>query len=241
MNIAVLIPARYGSSRFEGKVIKTILQKPMVQWVYEGVKSSKYANFLAVLTDDDRVFETVRAFGGNVYFVKGDFKSGTDRIAEFCRDKDFDYIVNMQADEPLIDSDTIDKLIETVILTKEEMATLVCSCSEDEIDDENVVKVVVDKMDYAMYFSRSRIPFNRNYFNRYLKHIGIYAYSKKTLLRLASEEATELEKAEGLEQLRALQYGIKIKIGYVDKFLIGVDTKDDLKKVEEYLSKNDKS
>ncbi len=239
MKVAILIPARYSSSRFEGKVIHPIKSKPMVQWVYEGVKGSQYADFIAVLTDDRRVFNAVRSFGGNVFMVEGDFNSGTDRIAYFCRDRDFDYVVNMQADEPLIDSSTIDGLIGCALDGKEEMATLLATCKREEVDDPNVVKAVVDLKGYALYFSRSRIPYNREPFDGYLKHVGIYVYRRETLIRLSELSASELEVAEGLEQLRALQNGIKIKTCMTDKLLIGVDTRDDLKRVLAYLGDGD--
>ena len=207
----------------------------MIQWVYEGAKESKLADYIAVLTDDKRVYDTVKSFGGSVFMVKGNFASGSDRVASFCRDKNFDYVLNLQADEPLIDGKTLDLLIECAVGTGEQVATLVSYCAPQEVDDPNVVKVIVDKDGYAMYFSRSRIPFNRNPFDKYLKHIGVYIYSKETLLRLSSLEPTELEKAEGLEQLRALQNGIRIKTCLTDKFLLGVDTREDLERLISYL------
>ncbi len=239
MKIAILIPARYKSSRLEGKVLYPIKGKPMVQWVYDGVKDSRYASFLAVLTDDDRVFDAVESFGGRVFKVLGDFASGTDRVAHFCKTRDFDYVVNMQADEPLIDGKTIDRLIECAINGDEEMATLVKKCDADEIDDINVVKVVVDYEGYALYFSRSRIPFNRCPFNGYLKHVGIYVYKREVLLKLSDLNPSPLEIAEGLEQLRALQNGVKIKTCLTDKYLIGIDTKKDLDKLLTYLGEDD--
>ena len=239
MKVAVLIPARFSSSRFEGKVIYPIKGKPMVQWVYEGVGNSKLKDFVAVLTDDDKVFNAVKSFGGNVFMVKGDFASGSDRIAKFCEGRDFDYVVNMQADEPLIDGKTIDLLISCAVETNEHIATLVSKCDEYEADDPNVVKVVLDNEGYAMYFSRSRIPYNRNVFKDYIKHIGIYAYSKDALIKLSKTEPSVLEKAEGLEQLRVLQNGFKIKTCYTNKTLIGVDTKKDLKRLIFYLEGKD--
>ncbi len=235
MKVAILIPARFSSSRFKGKVIYPIKGKPMVQWVYEGVASSNLKNFVAVLTDDDRVFNAVKSFNGNVFMVKGNFVSGSDRVAKFCEDKDFDYVVNMQADEPLINGETIDLLISCAVETKEHIATLVSKCDENEIDDPNVVKVVLDNEGYAMYFSRSRIPYNRNIFKDYIKHIGIYVYSKDALIRLSKTDPSVLEKAEGLEQLRALQNGFKIKTCYTNKTLIGIDTKKDLERLITYL------
>ncbi len=239
MSVAILIPARFSSSRFEGKVIHPIKDKPMIQWVYEGAKETKLADYIAVLTDDKRVYDVVKSFGGNVFMVKGSFASGSDRVASFCKDKDFDYVLNLQADEPLIDGETLDLLIKCATETKEQMATLVSYCAPQEVDDPNVVKVVVDKNGYAMYFSRSRIPFNRNPFNGYLKHIGVYIYSRKTLLLLNSLGPTELELAEGLEQLRALQSGIRIKTCFTNKFLLGVDTREDLERLISYLGERD--
>ncbi len=235
MKVAVLIPARFSSSRFEGKVIYPIKGKPMVQWVYEGVEGSKLKDFVAVLTDDDRVFDTVKSFGGNVFMVKGDFASGSDRVAKFCEDREFDYIVNMQADEPLIDGETIDLLIGCAVDTNEHIATLVSKCDEHDVNDTNIVKVVLSNEGYAMYFSRSRIPYNRNVFKDYTKHVGIYVYSKDALTELSKMEPSTLEKAEGLEQLRALQNGFKIKTCYTDKTLIGVDTEKDIERLISYL------
>ncbi len=240
MKIAILIPARYQSSRFEGKPLADILGKTMIQRVYEGVKHSKYASFVGILTDDERIFENAKSFNADVFMVKGNFESGTDRIAYFSKDKEFDYIVNMQGDEPLIDHQTIDKLIECAIETKEDMATLASFCDDELIDNPNTVKVVLDRNGYALYFSRSRIPFNRNPYSKYLKHIGIYIYSKKTLMHLYKKEKGVLEKAESLEQLRALENGIRIKVCMTDKKLIGVDTKEDLEKVKRVLKKNEK-
>ncbi len=235
MKIAVLIPARFQSTRFEGKPLAKIYNKTMIQMVYEGIKDSKYASFIAILTDDERIFEEAKRFGAKTFMVKGNFESGTDRIAYFAKDKDFDYIVNMQGDEPLINSETIDRLIQCALNTNEEMATLATVCEKELIDNPNTVKVVKDINDYALYFSRSKIPFDRDNFENYLKHIGIYIYSKNTLAKLYSLRKSSLEKAEGLEQLRALENGIKIKVCLTDKVLIGVDTREDLEKVEKYL------
>ncbi len=235
MKLAVLIPARFASNRFEGKPLAKILNKTMIQRVYEGVVNSKYSPFTAVLTDDERIYSHIKEFNGNAFMVKGNFESGTDRIAYFAMDKDFDYIVNVQGDEPLIDSETIDKLVECAIQSNAEMATLVSKCDKEEIDNPNTVKVVLDNNNYALYFSRSKIPFNRNIYNEYLKHIGIYIYSKDILTKLYQFSKTKLERAEGLEQLRALENGIKIKVCLTDKILIGVDTKEDLKQAERYL------
>lgn len=235
MNTAILIPARFSSSRFAGKPLAKILGKPMIQWVYEGINNSRLSNFKAVLTDDKRIADCVEGFGGRAFMIKGNFKSGTDRIAAFCKDKPFDYIVNLQGDEPLIRPETMDKLIDKTIKNKDCMATLIKKCERKEADNHNVVKAVTDKNGYALYFSRSRIPFDRNAYNNYFKHIGIYIYSKDTLIRLYNEEPTPLEKAEGLEQLRALENGVKIKTYQTEETFVGVDIKEDIKKVENIL------
>ncbi len=236
MNIAILIPARFKSTRFEAKLLADILGKPMIQRVYEGVKHSLYASFVAILTDDKRIVEKAQSFGADVFDVRGEFKTGTDRIASFVKDKDFDYIVNVQGDEPLIDSQTVDKLIRCAVETKEKMATLIAKCEEHSVEDSNTVKVVVDKDGYALYFSRAKIPYERNAFDGYFKHIGIYIYSKETLLKLSGLPQSGLERAEGLEQLRALENGIRIKTCITDKTLMGVDTPEDLKAVIRYMS-----
>ncbi len=238
MNIGIFIPARFKSSRFEGKPIAKIAGKPMIQWVYEGIADSRYASFKGILTDDKRIFETAKMFGADVFMVTGNFESGTDRIAYFVKDKEFDYIVNMQGDEPLIDSETIDKLIESAIESKAEMATLITKCEKHLLNNPNVVKVVIDINGNAIYFSRSKIPYNRNRFDNYFKHIGIYIYSRATLKKLSKLSKGVLENAEGLEQLRALENGIKIKTCFTKKILMGVDTKEELKIVENYIVRN---
>ncbi len=235
MKTAILIPARYDSSRFRGKVLKKIMDRSMIEMVYTSAVGSKKADFVAVLTDDERVKKEVESFGGSVFIVKGNFSSGTDRVAHFAADQPFEYIVNLQADEPLIDPETIDALIECLMENSAEMATLASICEEEAIDDANTVKVVTDTKGWALYFSRSRIPFNRNPYENYLKHIGIYAYTKETLLFLSKLKRGSLEEAEGLEQLRALENGIKIRVCTIDKTLIGVDTPEDLQRVINYL------
>ncbi len=239
MRTAVLIPARYFSSRFEGKALADIAGKTMIRRVYEGVAGSKLADLVAVLTDDERIKSEVESFGGKAFIVKGNFASGTDRIAYFAKDKPFDYIVNMQGDEPLIDSETIDSLIRCITESRAPMVTLASRCEEELVDDPNTVKVITDTDGYAIYFSRSRIPFNRNTFSDYMKHIGIYAYTKPTLMKLYNLREGKLERAEGLEQLRAIENNISIKVYITDKKLIGVDTPDDLNKVVEYLKGKD--
>lgn len=235
MKVATLIPARLDSARLPKKLICKVKNKPIVQWTYEGARRSKLSQFLAVLTDSSEIKDIMLNIGGNAFIVEGEFQSGTDRIAHFVKDKDFDIIVNVQADEPLIDGKTIDELIYFFLNSKCEMATLAVVCNEcaDNPDD---VKVVVDKDNYALYFSRSKIPYNANSYANYLKHIGVYIYKKETLLFLHSLAQSKLEKAEKLEQLRALENSIKIGVKTTRKYFIGIDTENDLKLFDNYIT-----
>jgi len=235
MNIAVLIPARLGSIRFPKKLIAKVNNKTIVEWTYLGAKNSKLANFIAVLTDSLAIKETIENIGGNAYLVEGPFLNGTDRIAHFIADKDYDIIVNVQGDEPLIDADTIDALISFFIERKLQMATVAVKCNTCA-DNVNDVKVVIDKNNFALYFSRSKIPYNANSYDNYLKHIGIYIYDKNTLLFLHNQQPTSLELAEKLEQLRALEHSIKIGVLISPKQFIGIDTKEDLQLFEQYIN-----
>ncbi|OSS42919.1 3-deoxy-manno-octulosonate cytidylyltransferase [Desulfurella amilsii] len=235
MNIAVLIPARLGSTRFPKKLLAKVKDKTIIEWTYLGVKNSKLANFNAVLTDSLEIKETIENIGGNAYLVEGTFSSGTDRIAHFIADKDYDIIVNVQGDEPLIDANMIDELINFFTEKKLQMATLAVKCNECA-DNVNDVKVVIDKNNFALYFSRSKIPYNANFYDNYLKHIGIYVYDKDTLLFLHNQKPTALELAEKLEQLRALDHSIKIGVLTSSGHFIGIDTKEDLQLFEQYVN-----
>lgn len=235
MKTAIFIPARLDSTRFPRKLLAKVNGKTIIEWTYLGIKNSKLANFSAVLTDSSEIKEAIENIGGNAFLVKGPFLSGTDRIAHFVLDKDYDIIVNVQGDEPLIDADTIDTLISFFIEKKLQMATVAVKCDACA-DNVNDVKVVVDKNDFALYFSRSRIPYNANFYDNYLKHIGIYIYDKNTLLFLHNQKPTPLELAEKLEQLRALEHSIKIGVLKSTKYFIGIDTKEDLKLFEKYIN-----
>lgn len=235
MNIAVLIPARLSSTRYPKKLITKVKGKTIIEWTYLGAIQSKKAHICAVLTDSLDIKETIEKIHGKAYLVEGDFNSGTDRIAHFIADKKYDVIVNVQGDEPLIDGVTIDTLIDFFIENKLQMATLAVSC-DNCADNINDVKVVVDKKSFALYFSRSKIPYNANPYNSYLKHIGVYIYDKNTLLFLHNQKPTPLEQAEKLEQLRALENSIKIGVLKTSKNFIGIDTKDDLKSLKQYIN-----
>lgn len=254
MKISAIIPARYGSARFEGKPLADILGKPMIQYVYEGVLQSKLIDEAIVATDDQRILETVNSFGGKAVMTSPTHSTGTDRVAEVAKTLKSGIIVNIQGDEPLIKGSVIDKAIRPLLLDETlHMSTLMTRI--EEVKDwlnPHIVKVVVDQKDFALYFSRSPIPFPRDLnigrleshpfgTNRPLprmvfKHIGVYVFRRKFLLNFPNMKPTPLEKLEKLEQLRALENGYKIKVTPVDYEPICVDTPEDLQKVINYLS-----
>ncbi|MDR1400763.1 MAG: 3-deoxy-manno-octulosonate cytidylyltransferase [Endomicrobium sp.] len=241
MKAAVIIPSRYGSSRFLGKPLVLIKGKPLIQHTLERVKKCKKVDFMAVATDDKRIYNVVRKLGFSVFMTPKTCRSGTDRVAFFAASKflkDCDVFINVQGDEPLIDTKLIDKL--AVLLKKNkslEYVTAVFPIVKKEIiENPNNVKVVFDKYGYALYFSRFAIPYNRDNANvRYYKHIGVYGYKKKFLLDFSKDNVSFLEKAENLEQLRALEGGKRIKVVMASCDSIGVDTPEDILKIEKYL------
>jgi 3-deoxy-manno-octulosonate cytidylyltransferase (CMP-KDO synthetase) len=254
MKIVAIIPARYGSTRFEGKPLATILGKPMIQWVYEGVCQSKLIDKVLVATDDQRIMEAVEQFGGNGVMTSSAHATGSDRVAEVARKLKAEIIVNVQGDEPLLKGAVIDKAIRPLLKDPSiPLSTLMTRIEEvrDWINP-NVAKVVVDQKGFALYFSRSPIPFPRDLNiekllsatqkgkgllpHRVFKHIGVYVYRRDFLLRYSKMEHTPLEKLEKLEQLRALENGFPIKLTPVDYEPLSVDTPDDLRKVIAYIS-----
>ena len=254
MKVSAIIPARYGSTRFEGKPLADILGKPMIQHVYEGVSQSKLIDEVIVATDDQRILEAVQKFGGRVAMTSPDHFTGTDRVAEVAQKLRSEIIVNVQGDEPLIKGPTIDKAI--IPLLKDDslsMSTLMTRI--EEVKDwlnPHIVKVVIDQKGFALYFSRSPIPFPRelhierigsNPFGtkkplpkRVFKHIGVYVYRRGFLLKFSKMKPTPLEKLEKLEQLRALENGYRIKVTAVDYEPISVDTPEDIQNVVFFLS-----
>lgn len=251
--VSAVIPARYGSTRFEGKPLADILGKPMIQYVYEGVRQSKLVDEVIVATDDQRIMEAVRSFGGKVAMTSPTHFTGTDRVAEVARKLRSEIIVNVQGDEPLIKADIIDKAVKP-LLTDDglQMSTLMTRIEEvrDWLNP-HIVKLVADQKNFALYFSRSPIPFPRDLQigrlqshpfgterplpKRVFKHIGVYVFRRKFLLQFAKTKPTPLEKLEKLEQLRALENGWRIKVVLVDYEPISVDTQEDLQKVEASL------
>jgi len=232
-----VIPARFASSRFPGKPLAKQTGRFLVQHVWERVRAAACLDRVIVATDDERIAEAVGSFGGEVMLTRADHQSGTDRVAEVCRDLECDLVVNVQGDEPEIEPATIRRLVE--LLEQDDrcpMATLACPFSGipgSDPSDPDAVKVVVDLNGRALYFSRSLIPHPPDAAaasgasGAPLLHLGIYAYRRAFLLRLASWEPTPLEQLERLEQLRVLEHGHSIRVGVVARAAVGIDTPED--------------
>lgn len=241
MKFLGVIPSRYASTRLEGKPLKDICGHTMVEWVYKRALKSKLDG-VVVATDDERIVDEVKSFGGNVILTRKDHINGTSRIAEVCETyTDYDVIVNIQGDEPLIEPDMINSIIDSFIEDNTiPMSTLKYKLTDmAEIENPNAVKVVTDKNDFAIYFSRSVIPYPRNLnMNNYYKHVGIYGYKRDFVMEYAKMASTPLELSESLEQLRVLENGDKIKVLETPYKIIGVDTQEELERVREYITKN---
>lgn len=241
MKFLGVIPSRYASTRLEGKPLKDICGHTMVEWVYKRALKSKLDG-VVVATDDERIVDEVKSFGGNVILTRKDHINGTSRIAEVCETyTDYDVIVNIQGDEPLIEPDMINSIIDSFIEDNTiPMSTLKYKLTDmAEIENPNAVKVVTDKNDFAIYFSRSVIPYPRNLnMDNYYKHVGIYGYKRDFVMEYAKMESTPLELSESLEQLRVLENGYKIKVLETPYKIIGVDTQEELERVRESITKN---
>ena len=214
----------------------------MIQWVYEGAKQSKLCSKVVIATDDERVASAVRAFGGEVVMTSPDIQSGTDRMAVVAKQIEGDVFVNVQGDEPLIHGDVIDQAVQGVIDGKFELTSLrVPIKTAEELLNLNVVKVIVDDANRALYFSRYPIPYSRVEPSAAkapflcFKHVGIYAYKRETLLKVSALPQTDLERAESLEQLRAMKAGIAIGVFECSFESVGVDTQEDLEQVRKIL------
>lgn len=223
MSVTAVIPARYASTRFPGKPLADIHGKPMIQMVYERASRSELVDRVIVATDDERIRRAVQDFGGEVVMTKADHSTGTDRLAEAAREIETDLIVNVQGDEPLIEPRMIDAAVEPLLGDPRiRMGTVMCAIeSVEEYLSSNVVKVVTDLDGFALYFSRAPIPHPRDFaqdlaahFHRItaFKHIGLYVYRKDFLLSYPDLPPTNLENLEKLEQLRALEHGVKIRV-----------------------------
>lgn len=237
---AIIIPARFGSSRLEGKPLLKACNKPIIQWVWEKARACKLVDRVIIATDDERIYNACKLFGAEVEMTSDTHKSGSDRIAEVAkRHPEIGYIINLQGDEPLIEQDNIELVIQTIKFDdKADISTLVRKIdSIEEIENPNLVKCVFDINNYAMYFSRSKIPFERGENNNNSKgrwnfygHLGIYGFKREALFKMTELKQAPYEIAESLEQLRALQNGMKIKVAVVDNIPVGIDTLEDFEK-----------
>lgn len=243
MNVVCIIPSRYQSSRFEGKPLADLCGKPMIQHVYERVLTSKSVTFAAVATDDERIAAAVTKFGGRAIMTSPSHRSGTDRIAEavgILGLEDQDIVVNIQGDQPIFESVQIDEVVKPLIEDPAvPMSTLIYKIVRDEeIHHPNAVKVVFDKDLFAVYFSRSTIPFVRDAGQQasYYKHHGIYAYRKSFLDVFTKLPEGKLEKLEALEQLRALENGYRIKLAITSYDSVEVDTPAEMERVKRIIT-----
>lgn len=237
---AIIIPARYGSSRLEGKPLIEVSGKPIIQWVYEKAQQSKLADIIIVATDDKKIYDAVKSFGGNVEMTSTEHKCGSDRIKEVVmRHPEISYIVNLQGDEPLIKPESIDEVAKNVKEDKlADISTLIRKITPVEAENPNLVKCVVDNFGFAMYFSRSKIPFERNVGKSdFYGHLGIYGYKREALIKMTELPQSSYEMSESLEQLRALQNGMRIKTSVVDFIPVGIDTAEDLEKFKNIIAK----
>lgn len=238
---AVIIPARYDSTRLKGKPLIEVNHKPIIQWVWEKAVKANLADRVIIATDNEKIYETALMFGAEAEMTLDTHTSGSDRIAEVTeRHPEFDYIVNLQGDEPLITPESIDEVIKGVKNDGADISTLIRILTDKkDIESPNCVKCVTDNRGFALYFSRSKIPYERNQgFAKIYGHLGIYGYTRRALLEMTNMDQSSLELAESLEQLRALQAGMKIKTFVVDFKPIGIDTIDDLKQFEEIINQS---
>lgn len=236
MKSICVIPARYSSTRLPGKPLKEICGVPMICRVWQRASRAASVSDVIVATDDERILQAVEKFSGRAMMTRADHKTGTDRLAEVAEKfPDADVIVNVQGDEPLIEPALIDELVAEFSDAELQMATVATELTvAAEMNNPNNVKVILDRFNNALYFSRSLIPYPRNAGkSKVFKHIGIYAYRRNFLLDYAKMEPTPLEQSESLEQLRALENGYKIRVIKSSCRFVGVDTEEDLQLVNE--------
>lgn len=243
MDVIGVIPARYASTRLEAKVLADILGKPLIQHVWERAKQAKLLDDLIIACDDERVASTVKEFGAKAVMTSKDHSTGTDRIAEVVNPLDVRIVLNIQGDEPLIHPTMIDSVARALLDDHSISMATVAKKIEDHhaVADHNVVKVVLDKNNFALYFSRAAIPHHPANSEVkapvHYKHIGLYGYTKDFLFTFRNLPPSSLEKTECLEQLRALEAGFRIKVVETKYDSISVDTPEDLQKAKEYLQR----
>lgn len=240
LTIVGILPARYASVRFPGKILAPLAGKPMILHVLEAGRASRRLSRVAVATDDERIAAAVRGAGGEAVLTSRDLASGTDRIAQAARTIPADVYVNIQGDEPLMSGENVDRAVDMLLASGERrIATIAVPIPPAEGPDPNVVKVAVAADGRALYFSRAAIPFPRAGAPAYRKHLGLYAYRAETLFEVAALPPSPLEKMESLEQLRWLEAGYDVWVAEAASDSIGVDTPEDLAKAEELLSRKE--
>ena len=238
---AIIIPARYNSKRLQGKPLIKVCDKPIIQWVWERAKEVKSADMVIIATDNEEIYECAKGFGAEVEMTSTEHKCGSDRIVEVAEKyPEISYIINLQGDEPMINPECVETVIKLIKDDNEaDISTLLSKIGKSEdLDDPNMVKCVTDKNGYALYFSRSKIPYERNFgIAKFYKHIGIYGYKRESLFKMTKYPQPEIERAESLEQLRALYNGMKIKTAVVEYNSIGIDTIEDLNSFKKLVEK----
>lgn len=240
MKKIIVIPARYESTRLPGKPLLEVSGKSLVQLVYERASESRLADSVIVATDDRRIMDAALSFGAEAVMTSPSCKSGTDRVFEAVKDTDFDLIINVQGDEPFIRPDMIDLLFSVMENESLDVATLCAPVADDnEYSNPNTVKVVLDKNGFALYFSRSPIPYVRNGDTRSMlyKHIGVYGFKREFLQQFVSMQKSRLEETESLEQLRILENGYRIKVLTTHYDGFGIDTREDLQRARLILDR----
>ena len=240
MKVIGVIPARFASTRFPGKSLARILDKPLLQWVIEGTQTSQKINEFLVATDHIEIADLAYRLGVEAVMTSSDLSSGSDRVWAAVKDRHADVVINIQGDEPLIAGDCLDQLVSPFLEDNElAMATLGRPLDKESLYSQNTAKIVLDHKDHALYFSRFPIPYSRKQvdgpFTASLKHLGIYAYRKDFLGMFCNCQVAAMEEFEGLEQLRALYLGAKIKVVRTQHDSWGVDTPEDVTKVEKLI------
>jgi len=237
MIIVAVIPARYAATRFPGKLMQMLGNKSIIRHVYDNTVSTGLFNDVFVVTDSDIIYKEIKDSGGKVIMSKKEHESGSDRIAEAIAEMNIDVIVNVQGDEPFIKKEPLEKLVHLFNDDKIQVASLMRKISKAEAVNPNNVKVVTDKFDYALYFSRSIVPYQRDEKTKaeYFLHVGVYAYKKDVLTAFTKWQQSSLEIIEKLEQLRYLENGIKIKMAETDYNNIAIDTPEDLERAKSSL------
>ena len=251
-----VIPARYGSSRLPGKPLADLQGKPLLYHVYHRASRARTLDRVLIATDDERIFASARSFGAEVVMTRKDHRSGTDRISEVAGTIRADVVVNIQGDEPLMDHLAIDQAVELLADRDAEMSTLKVPIEKmEDLWNPNVVKVVTDVRGYAVYFSRSPIPYPRikefpnlelkellrqrpELLRNYFRHVGLYAYRREVLMRFTGWNPSPLELLEDLEQLRAIEHGVKIAVSESKAEVMGIDTPEDLERIRKLVGSN---